>query len=107
MGYASSLCAGLHAWTGERHLRHSLSWAPGASNARRAAFVALALAAGLWGMRIWGWHLVLLVVGYMIISTTVWVAVYQDFGRIFFAFLNLVLVNILLMLTFPHRDKFV
>lgn len=70
-------------------------------------FVALALAAGLWTMRTWGWHLVILVVGYMLLSTTVWVTVYQDFGRFFFAFLNLVLVNVLLMMTFPHRDKFV
>jgi hypothetical protein len=70
-------------------------------------FVALALASGLWAMRLWGWHLVLLVAGYLIISTTVWVAVYQDFGRIFFAFLNLILVNGLFIMTFPHRNKFV
>jgi uncharacterized membrane protein YphA (DoxX/SURF4 family) len=70
-------------------------------------FVALALASGLWTMRLWGWHLVLFVAGYLVISTTVWVAVYQDFERIFFAFLNLVLVNGLFIMTFPHRNKFV
>jgi hypothetical protein len=70
-------------------------------------FVALALASGLWAMRIWGWHLVLFVAGYIVISTTVWVAVYQDLGRIFFAFLNLILVNGLFIMTFPHRNKFV
>jgi hypothetical protein len=70
-------------------------------------FIALALASGLWAMRIWGWHLVLLVAGYLVLSTTVWVAVYQDFGRIFFALLNLVLVNGLILMTFPHRNKFV
>jgi hypothetical protein len=32
---------------------------------------------------------------------------YQEFGRIVFAFLNIVIVNLLLGLTFPHRDKFV
>lgn len=70
-------------------------------------FVALALASGLWAMRIWGWHLMLFVAGYIIISTTVWVIVYQDLGRIFFAFLNIILVNGLFIMTFPHRNKFV
>jgi hypothetical protein len=69
-------------------------------------FIALALVSGLWAMRVWGWQLVLFVVGYILISTTVWVIVYQEFGRIMFAFLNLMIVNILLMLTFPHREKF-
>lgn len=69
-------------------------------------FVALALAGGLWTMKTWGWHLVLFVASYIAISTTVWVAVYQDLGRILFAFLNIVIVNVILMLTFPHRDKF-
>lgn len=69
-------------------------------------FVALALAGGLWAMKTWGWHLVLFVASYIAISTTVWVAVYQDLGRILFAFLNIVIVNVILMLTFPHRDKF-
>ena len=69
-------------------------------------FVALALAGGLWTMKTWGWHLVLFVVSYIIISTTVWVAVYQDLGLIKFAFLNIVMVNVILLLTFPHRDKF-
>lgn len=70
-------------------------------------FVALALASGLWTMRIWGWHLVLFVAVYILISTTVWVAVYQDLERIFFAFFNLILVNGLFVMTFPHRKKFV
>lgn len=69
-------------------------------------FVALALAHGLWSMQPWAWNIVLFVVGYIVLSTTVWVAVYQEFGRIKFAFLNLVLVNILLAFTFPHRKKF-
>jgi hypothetical protein len=69
-------------------------------------FAALALAHGLWSMQPWAWNSVLFVVGYIVISTTVWVAVYQDFGRIMFAFLNLVIVNILLAFTFPHRKKF-
>jgi hypothetical protein len=69
-------------------------------------FAALALAHGLWSMHPWAWNSVLFVVGYIVISTTVWVAVYQDFGRIMFAFLNLVIVNILLAFTFPHRKKF-
>ena len=69
-------------------------------------FVALALAGGLWTMKTWGWHLVLFVAGYIVISTTVWVVVYQDLGRIMFAFLNIVIVNVILMLTFPHRNKF-
>jgi hypothetical protein len=69
-------------------------------------FVALTLAYGLWSMQSWAWNIVLFVVGYIVISTTVWVAVYQEFGRIMFAFLNLVIVNVLLALTFPHRDKF-
>lgn len=69
-------------------------------------FVALALARGLWLMQRWGFHLVFVVVAYILISTTVWVTMYQEFGRIVFAFLNIVIVNILLGLTFPHRDKF-
>ena len=68
--------------------------------------VALRLAYGLWTMQAWGWAFAMMVVGYIIISTTVWVAVYQDFGRIMFAFVNLVIVNVLLLLTFPHREKF-
>lgn len=69
--------------------------------------VALALAYGLWTMQRWGWYLVLFVAGYMLLSSTVWVTVYQEFNRIFFALLNIVIVNILLALTFPHREKFV
>lgn len=68
--------------------------------------VALRLAYGLWTMQAWGWAFAAMVAGYLVISTTVWVAVYQDFDRIMFAFVNLVIVNMLLLLTFPHRDKF-
>jgi hypothetical protein len=68
--------------------------------------VALVLAYGLWTMKRWGFQLTFLVVAYILISTTVWVTVYQEFGRIVFAFLNIVIVNILLGLTFPHREKF-
>lgn len=70
-------------------------------------FIALMLAYGLWWMKRWGLQLTFLVVAYILISTTVWVMVYQEFGRIFFALLNIFIVNILLALTFPHRDKFV
>jgi hypothetical protein len=69
--------------------------------------VAVGMAYGLWTMQRWGWQLVLFVAGYMLLSSTVWMMVYQEFGRAFFAFLNLVIVNILLVLTFPHREKFV
>ena len=68
--------------------------------------VALMLAYGLWTMKRWGFQLTFLVVAYILILTTVWVSVYQEFGRIVFAFLNIVNVNILLGLTFPHREKF-
>jgi hypothetical protein len=69
-------------------------------------FAALALAHGLWSMQPWAWQMVLFVVGYIVVSTTIWVTVYQEFDRILFAFLNLVIVNVLLALTFPHRKKF-
>ena len=68
--------------------------------------VALALAYGLWTMQRWGWHLVLFVVGYMLLSSTVWLMVYQEYSRIVFALLNIVIVNILLALTLPHHEKF-
>lgn len=68
--------------------------------------VALALVYGLWTMQRWGWYLVLFVAGYMLLSSTIWVTVYQEYSRIFFALLNVVIVNILLALTFPHREKF-
>ncbi len=69
-------------------------------------FISLMLAHGLWWMKRWGLQLTFLVAAYILVSTTVWVTVYQEFGRIFFALLNIVIVNILLGLTFPHRDKF-
>ena len=40
--------------------------------------VALALVYGLWTMQRWGWQLTLFVVGYMLLSTTIWVVVYQE-----------------------------
>jgi hypothetical protein len=69
-------------------------------------FVAMALAYGLWTMREWGWRLSQFVAGYMLISITVWVIVYQEFERIKFAFFYIVVVNLLLALVFPHREKF-
>jgi len=69
-------------------------------------FVALALAYGLWTMQPWGWNLVLGVTAYMLLSITIWITVYQEFQRIFFAFFYVIVVNVLLALTFPHREKF-
>ena len=69
-------------------------------------FVALALAYGLWTMQRWGWQLVIGVTGYMLLSVSIWVSVYQEYQRIFFAFFYLIVVNVLLVLTFPHREKF-
>ena len=69
-------------------------------------FVALALAYGLWTMQPWGWNLVLGVTAYMLLSITMWLTVYQEFHRIFFAFFYVIVVNVLLALTFPHREKF-
>ena len=69
-------------------------------------FVAIALVYGLWTMQSWGWKLVLGVTAYMLLSVTVWVTVYQEFQRIFFAFFYVIVVNLLLALTFPHREKF-
>jgi hypothetical protein len=69
--------------------------------------VALALVYGLWTMQRWGWQLTVFVAGYMLLSSTIWVAVYQEISRITFAFFYLIIVNLLLALTFPHREKFV
>jgi len=69
--------------------------------------VALALVYGLWTMQQWAWHLTVCVAGYMLLSVTIWVSVYQEFSRIKFAFFYVVVVNLLLALTFPHREKFV
>jgi hypothetical protein len=69
-------------------------------------FVASALAYGLWTMQPWGWNLVLGVTAYMLLSITMWLTVYQEFHRIFFAFFYIIVVNVLLALTFPHREKF-
>ena len=69
-------------------------------------FVALALAYGLWTMQPWGWNLVLGVTAYMLLSITMWLTVYQEFHLIFFAFFYVIVVNVLLALTLPHREKF-
>ena len=69
-------------------------------------FVALALMYGLWTMQRWGWQLVVGVTAYMLLSVSIWVTVYQEYQRIFFAFFYLIVVNVLLALTFPHREKF-
>lgn len=69
--------------------------------------VALALVYGLWTMRQWAAQLTLFVAGYMLLSVTVWVTLYQEFARIKFAFFYIVVVNLLLALVYPHRDKFV
>ncbi len=68
--------------------------------------VALALVYGLWMMQWWGWRLVIGVVGYMLLSVSVWVSFYQEYERIGFAFFYVIVVNVLLALTFPHREKF-
>ena len=69
--------------------------------------VALALVYGLWTMKAWSWQMTLFVAGYMLLSVTIWVSVYQEFSRIKFAFFYLIIVNFLLVLVFPHRKKFV
>ncbi len=68
--------------------------------------VALRLAYGLWTLQPWGWAFAMMTVGYILLSTTVWVTVYQEFHRIGFAFLNVVVANIVMLCTFPHREKF-
>ena len=68
---------------------------------------AMALVYGLWTMRRWGWYLVQGVVGYMVLSNVIWVAVYQEWQRVFFAVFYLLIVNLLLILTYPHRELFV
>jgi len=68
---------------------------------------AVALSWGLWTMRRWGWHLLLFIVGYMLLSNAVWVTVYQEINRIYFGLFYLVIVNLLLVLTYPHRERFV
>jgi hypothetical protein len=69
--------------------------------------VALALVYGLWTMQRWGWQLTFFVAGYMLTSVTIWVSMYQEFSRIKFAFFYLIIVNLLLALVYPHREKFV
>lgn len=68
--------------------------------------VALALMYGLWTMQRWGWQLVIGVTSYMLLSVSMWITVYQEFHRIGFAFFYVIVVNVLLALTFPHREKF-
>jgi hypothetical protein len=70
-------------------------------------FAALALAYGLWTMQRWGWHLLLFIIGYMLLSNMMWITIYREIERIFFAFFYLVIVNLLLFLTYPHRERFV
>ena len=68
--------------------------------------VALALVCGLWTMQQWAWQLTLFVAGYMLLSATIWVTVYQEFSRIKFAFFYIIVVNLLLALVYPHREQF-
>lgn len=68
--------------------------------------VACALMYGLWTMQRWGWQLVIGVAGYMLLSVSLWITIYQEFQRITFAFFYLIVVNVLMALTFPHREKF-
>ena len=69
--------------------------------------VAVALVYGLWTMQRWGWWLVQFVTAYMLLSNLVWVTVYQEMNRVYFGLFYLVLVNLLLILTYPHRERFV
>jgi len=70
--------------------------------------VALSMAFRLWKMQRLGWQLVLFSVGYMVASFTIWVLVYRESGLIggFGLFYTVILV-MLLVLTYPHRKKFV
>lgn len=70
--------------------------------------VALSMAFRLWKMQRLGWQLVLFSVGYMVASFTIWVLAYQESGLIggFGLFYTVILV-MLLVLTYPHRKKFV
>ena len=69
--------------------------------------VALALVYGLWTMRLWGWRLVRFVISYMLLANVIWVTVYQEMNRVYFGLFYLVIVNLLLLLTYPHRERFV
>ena len=69
--------------------------------------VAIALVYGLWTMQRWGWWLVQFVAAYMLLSNLVWVTVYQEMNRVYFGLFYLVIVNFLLILTYPHRQRFV
>jgi len=69
--------------------------------------VAVAMIYGLWTMQRWGWWLVQFVTAYMLLSNLVWVTVYQEMNRVYFGLFYLVLVNLLLILTYPHRERFV
>jgi len=69
--------------------------------------VALALVYGLWTMRLWGWWLVQFVIAYMLLANVIWVTVYQEMNRVYFGLFYLVIVNLLLLLTYPHRERFV
>ena len=70
--------------------------------------VALSMAFRLWKMQRLGWQLVLFSVGYMVASFTIWVLVYQESGLIGgFGLFYAVILVMLLVLTYPHRKKFV
>ena len=69
--------------------------------------VALALVYGLWTLRLWGWRLVQFVIAYMLLANVIWVTVYQEMNRVYFGLFYLVIVNLLLLLTYPYRERFV
>jgi hypothetical protein len=68
--------------------------------------VAIALVYGLWTMQRWGWRLIQCVTAYMLLSNVIWVTIYQEINRLSFGLFYLVIVNLLLVLTYPHRERF-
>mgnify|MGYP001205735642 FL=1 len=78
--------------------------------------VALSMAFRLWKMQRLGWQLVLFTVGYMVVSYTIWALAYHgsdglngsdQFDPIGgFGLFYAVILVILLVLTYPHRKKF-
>jgi hypothetical protein len=69
--------------------------------------VAIALVYGLWTLQQWGWRLVQFVTAYMLLANVIWVTVYQEINGIYFGLFYVVIVNLLLILTYPHRERFV